>query len=100
MLSAGGGTTTGKTDGLSLMVGTVYRMMQGCYTPTDLVLSVVEMCVELGLSTHSSSVSLVRMALHRVIVMIMSKATENKMNARIKSFAGTLMVLYWVLGGL
>ena len=38
MPSAGGGTT--KKDRLSLLVGAVYRMVQVCYTPMDLVLSV------------------------------------------------------------
>ena len=75
MSSAGGGTT--KKDRLSLLVGAVYRMVQGCYTLMDLVLSVVEMSVEFVISTRSSSVSLdqVRMAIFRV-----SKATENDTN--------------------
>ena len=37
------GRVTTKKDRLSLMVGTVYRMVQGYYTPMDLVLSAVEM---------------------------------------------------------
>ena len=71
MLSAGGGTTI--KDRLSLMVGTVYRMVQGCYTPMELVLSVVEMSVggqtlaqvrrppaisSIGLSTQGSGADL------------------------------------------
>jgi hypothetical protein len=70
MPGVGGGTT--KRDSLSLLVGAVYRMMQGCLTPRDLMLSVVEMSVEFVVSTHSNSLSLVRMALFRV-----GKATEN-----------------------
>ena len=93
MPSAGGGTI--KKARLSLMVGVVYRKVQGCYTPRDLVLSVVEMSVEFVMSTCSSSVSLVRMALFRV-----SKATENDTNVRIKLFSETLMGLYWMLSGL
>ena len=54
----------------------------------DLVVSVAEMSVEFVRSTASGSVSLFRMALHR-----MSKATENETNERIKLFSGTLMVL-------
>ena len=66
-----GGTT--KRDRRSLLVGAVYRMVQGCYPPRDLMLSVVEMSVEFVISTRSNSLSLVRMALFRV-----SKATENE----------------------
>ena len=93
MPSAGGGTT--KKDRLSLMVGTVYMIVQGCHTPMVLVLSVVAMAVEFVMRTRSSSVRLVRMTLNRV-----SKATENDTNAIIKLFSGILMVLYWMLSGL
>ena len=55
----------------------------------------VEMHVEVLISTHSSSVSLVRMALFR-----MSKATENDTNARAKLLAETLMGVYRMLSGL
>ena len=70
-------------------------MVQGCYTPRDLMLSVVEMSLEFVISTCSSSVSLVRLALFRV-----SKATENDTNARVKLLSETLMGLYWMLSGL
>ena len=93
MPSVGGGTT--KNDRLSLLVGAVYRMVQGCYTPMDLLLSVVEMSVAFAISTFSSSVSLVRMSLFRV-----SKATESDTNARAKLLSETLMGLYCVLRGL
>ena len=49
MPSVGGGTT--KRDRLSLLVGAVYRMVQGCYTSRDLMLSVVEMSVEFVISS-------------------------------------------------
>ena len=91
--SVGGGTT--KRDRLSLLVGAVYRMVQGCFTPRDLMLSVVEMSVEFVISTCSNSLSLVRMALHRV-----SKATEKDTNVRVKLLSETLMGLYWMLSGL
>ena len=86
-----------KRDRSSLLVGAVYRMVQGCFTPRDLIimLSVVEMSVEFVLSTCSNSLSLVRMALYRV-----SKATENDTNARVKLLSETLMGLYWILSGL
>ena len=95
MPGVGGGTT--KRDRLSLLVGAVYRMVQGCSTPRDLMLSVVEMSVEFVLSTCSNSLSLVRMALFRV-----SKATdhENDTKARVKLLSETLMGLYWMLSGL
>ena len=93
MPSVGGGTT--KRDRLSLLVGAVYRMVQGCFTPRDLMLSVVEMSVEFVISTCSNSLSLVRMALHRV-----SKATEKDTNVRVKLLSETLMGLYWMLSGL
>ena len=44
MPGGGGGTT--KRDRLRLLVGAVYRMVQGCYTPRDRMLSMVEMSVE------------------------------------------------------
>ena len=93
MPGVGGGTT--KRGRLSLLVGTVYRMVQGCYTPRDLMLSVVEMSVEFVLSTCSNSLSLVRTALFRV-----SKATEKDTKARVNLLSGTLMGLYWMLSGL
>ena len=93
MPSVGGGTT--KRDRLSLPVGAVYRMVQGCYTPRDLMLSVVEMSMEFVISTHSNSLSLVRMALFRV-----SNATENETKARVKLLSETLMGIYWMLSGL
>ena len=93
MPGVGGGTT--KRDRLSLLVGTVYRMVQGCYTPRDLMLSVVEMSVEFVLSTCSNSLSLVRMALFRV-----SKAPEKDTKARVKLLSENLMGLYWMLSGL
>ena len=93
MPSVGGGTT--KKDRLSLLVGAVYRMLQGCDTPRDLLLSVVEMPAEFMISTRSNSLSLVRMALFRV-----SKATENDTKARVKLLSETLMGLYWMLSGL
>ena len=70
-------------------------MLSQCYTPMDLVLSVVEMSVDFVLSTRSRSVSLVGMALHRV-----SKATENETNSTIKLSSGALVALYsdyWML---
>ena len=70
-------------------------MVQGCCTPTDLMLSVVEMSVEFVISAHSNSLSLVRMALFRL-----SKATENETKARVKLLYETLMGLYWMLSGL
>ena len=82
-------------DRLSLLVGAVYRMVQGCYTLRDLMLSVVEMPVEFVISTCASSLSFVRMALFRV-----SKATANDTKGRGKILAETLMGLYWVLSGL
>ena len=93
MPSVGGGTS--KRERLSLLVGAVYRMVQGCYTPMDLMLLVVEMSVEFVISTRANSLSLVRMALFRV-----SKATENDTNARVKLRSETLMGLYWMLSGL
>ena len=95
MPGVGGGTT--KRDRLSLLVGAVYRMVQGCFTPRDLMLSVVEipLSVEFVLSTCSNSLSLVRMALFRV-----SKATENDTKAKVKLLSETLMGLYWMLSGL
>ena len=81
MPSVGGDTT--KKGRLGLLVGTVHRMVQGCYTPMDLMVSVLGMSVEFVISTRSCSVSLVRMALHRV-----SKAAENETNARVKLFLG------------
>ena len=93
MPGVGRGTT--KKERLSLLVGDVYRMVQGCFTPRDLMLSVVEMSIEFVISTCSSSLSLVRMALFRV-----SKATENETKARVKLFSETLMGLYWMLSGM
>ena len=95
MTGVSGGTT--KRDRLSLLIGAFYRMVQGCFTLRDLMLSVVEMSVEFVLSTCSSSLSLVRMALFRV-----SKATENDTKARAKLLSETLqlMGLYWMLSGL
>ena len=90
MPGVGGGTT--KRDRLGLLVGAVYRMVQGCFTPRDLMLPVVEMSV---LSTCSNSLRLVRMALFRV-----SNATENDTKARVKLLSETLMGLYWMLSGL
>ena len=52
MPGVGGGTT--KRDRLSLLVGAVYRMVQGCFTPRDPMLSVVEMSVEFVVSTGSN----------------------------------------------
>ena len=89
----GGGTT--KRARLSLLVGTVYRMLQGCYTPRDLMLSVVEMSVEFVLSACSGSLSLVRMALFRV-----SKATEKDTKARVTLLSETLMGLCLMMSGL
>ena len=51
MPGVGGGTT--KRDRLSLLVGAVCRMVQGCFTPRGLMLSVVEMSVEFVISTKS-----------------------------------------------
>ena len=93
MPGGGGGTT--KRDRLSLLVGAVYRMVQGCFTPRDLLLPVVEMSAEFVLRTCSNSLSLVRMALFRV-----SKATENDTKARPTLLSATLMGLYWMLSGL
>ena len=77
MPSEGGGTT--KRDRLSLMVGAVCRVMQGCYTPRDLMMYVVKMSVEFVISTRATSLSLVRTALFRV-----STATENETDAGVK----------------
>ena len=88
MRSVGGGTT--KKGRLDLLVGTVHRMVQGCYTSMDLMVP-----VEFVISTRTCSIGLVRMALHRV-----SKATENEANARAKSLSENLVGLYWVLSGL
>ena len=88
-----GGTT--KRARLSLLVGAVCRMAQGCFTPRDPMLSVVEMAVEFVISTCARSLSLVRMALFRV-----SKATENDANARVKLLSGILMGLHWMMSGL
>ena len=93
MPGVGGGTA--KRDRLSLLVGAVYRMVQGCSSPRDLMLSVVEMSVECVVSTCSNSLSLVRMALFRV-----SNAPENETNARVKLLSETLMGLYWMLSGM
>ena len=91
----GGGTT--KRDRPGLLVGAVYRMVQGCFTPRDLMLSVVEMSVEFVLSTCSDSPSLamVRMALFRA-----SKATENDTKARAEPPPETMMGLYRMASGL
>ena len=86
MPSAGAGTT--KKDQLNLLVGAVYRMVQGCYTPMELVLSVVKEAVDFVVSTRSSSVSLVRVALFKV-----SKATENDTSASAQLLSETLMGL-------
>ena len=64
MPGVGGGTT--KRVRLSLLVGAVYRMVHGCFTPRGPMLLVVEMSVEFVVSTRSNSLSLVRMALFRV----------------------------------
>ena len=93
MPGVGGGTT--KRVRLSLLVGAVYRMVQGCYTPRDLMLSVVEMSVEFVISTRAISRSLVKMALFRV-----SKATENDAAARGTLLSEALMGLYWIPSGL
>ena len=93
MPGVGGGTT--KRDRLSLLIGAVHRMVQGCYTPRDLMLSVVDMSVEFVISARANSLSLVRMALFRV-----SKATEDDTKARVKIRSETLMGLYWMLSGL
>ena len=95
MAGVGGGTT--KRGRLSLLVGAVCRMVQGCHTPRDLMLSVVEMSVEFVISTSTcaNSLSLVRMALFTV-----SKATEGDAKARVKIPSETLMGLYWMLRGL
>ena len=93
MPGVGGGTA--KRDRLSLLVGDVYRMVQGCYTPRDLMLSVVEMSVEFVISTRADSLSLVWRALFRV-----SKVTANDKKARVKILSETLMGLYWMLSGL
>ena len=71
------------------------KTREGCYTPRDLMLSVVEMSVEFVLSTCSNSLSLVRMALYGV-----SNATEKDRNVRVKIVSETLMGLYWMLSGL
>ena len=84
MPGVGGGTT--KRDRLSLLVGDVYRMVQGCYTPRGLILSMAEMSVGFVISTRPNSLSLVRMALFRV-----SKATENETKARVKLLSETLV---------
>ena len=87
MPGVGGGTT--KRDRLSLLVGAVYRMVQGCFTPRGLMLSVVEMSVGCVLSTCSSSLSFVRIA----------KATENDTKAGVKLLPETPMGLYWAFAG-
>ena len=92
-LPRGGGTA--KRDRPSLLVGAVYKMVQGCHTPRDLMLSVVEMSVESVISTRSNSVSLARMALCRV-----SKATANDTKAKVTLLFETLMGLYWMQSGL
>ena len=93
MPGVGGGTT--KRDRLCLLVGAVYRMVQGYFTPRGLMLSVVEMSVEFVISTRSDSLSLVRMALFRV-----SKATENETKAGVTSLSEALMGLYLSVSGL
>ena len=60
-----------------------------------LMLLLVEISLEFVISTRSTSVSLVRMALCRV-----SNATGNDTNARVKLRSETLMGLYWMLSGL
>ena len=62
MPSVCGGTT--RNGRLVLLVGTVHRMVQGCYTPMDLRVSVLETGVEFVISIRSYSASSVRMALH------------------------------------
>ena len=86
MPSAGGGTT--KRGRLGLLDGAVYRMVQGCQTPRDLILPVVGISVGFVVSTHSNSRSLVRIALFGV-----SKATENETKARAKLLSEALMGL-------
>ena len=93
MPSAGGGTT--KKGRLSLMVGAVYRTVQGCYTPMDLVLSVVEMSVEFVMGPRSSSIGVAGMALFRV-----SKATEDDANVGLELLSEALMGLCWMISGL
>ena len=61
----------------------------------DLMVSVLEMAVKFVISACSSSVSLVRMDLHRA-----SKATEKETNARVTLLSEALMGLYWMLSGL
>ena len=70
-------------------------MLQGCYTPRDLMLPVMEMSVEFVISTRAHSPGLVRIALFRV-----SKATENDTKVGVKMPSEALMGLYWMLGGL
>ena len=89
MPRVGGGTA--KKHRLGLLVGTAHRMVQGCYTPMDLRVLVLEVDVEFVISTRSYSIRLVKMALHRV-----SRATENETNVRIKLLSGTLMGLSWM----
>ena len=89
-----GGCTT-KRDKPGLLVGAVYKMVQGCCALRNLMLSVVEMSVEFVISTRSNSLSLVRMALFRV-----SKATENETKARVKLLSETLPGLYSMPSGL
>ena len=79
MPGVGAGTT--KKGALSLLVGAIHRMAQGCHTPMDLMASVLGMSVKFVLSTCSYLVSLVRMALHAQGEL---NATENETNVRIK----------------
>ena len=67
-------------------------MVQGCYAPGDLVLSVVEMSVEFVISTRPNSASLVRMALFRV-----SKATEDDANASFQLLFEALLYAEWAV---
>ena len=80
---------------MSLLVGAVYRRVHGCYTPRALMLSVVETSVEFVISTHSTSLSWVRMVLFKV-----SKSSANETKARAKLLSETLMGLYWMLSGM
>ena len=91
----GGGTS--KRDRLSWIIGTLFRIVYGCLTPTDVALSVCKLAVELELSRTSSSRGLLRVALLRVSVIILESMEEDE---RMKEFSGTFVFLYRMLGGL
>ena len=57
----GGGTS--KRDGLSWLIGALFRMVYGCLTPTDMALSACELAVELRLSAATNPRTLLRSAL-------------------------------------